>query len=111
MLEPIMSEHTEEPWPWPRLDYDELRAFLCVNACKGYSNEELEGTYICGRPLRTAMAEMKEECGRNARQRDELLAALKQARMALAAASTRAPEFNADYEAANIAVARAEDSK
>lgn len=54
------------------------RIVACVNACSGFTDEELLDTYICERPLRQVMLEYKAECSRLANQRDELLAALKE---------------------------------
>lgn len=54
---------------------------------------------------------LKEENRDLRLQRDELLAALKSARQALAAASTRDPVFTDDYEAASALIARMEEGK
>ncbi len=87
-----MSKHTQEPWPffveWAepstphpesepivRLSYDDYqRARYCVNACQGVSNGQLTLTSVSGAILMLKEAEQ---------QRDELLAALEEARTGL----------------------------
>lgn len=129
-----MSEHTKEPWrtgrqgsvvadePVPEISGSEdvayygghlvaesvaprnvRRIVACVNACAGLTTEFLEAPDLSFAPAHTAakMTEIELE-------RDQLLAALKKARLALAAASSRAPEFKADYEAADKAIAAVE---
>lgn len=79
------------------------RLVACWNACAGLTTEFLEAQDLSFAPAHTAakMTEIELE-------RDHLLAALKKSRLALAAASSRSPELKADYEAADKAIAAAE---
>ncbi|MGS3183068.1 hypothetical protein ACB288_04880 [Aeromonas taiwanensis] len=92
-----MSKHTQEPWPffveWAepstphpesepivRLSYDDYqRARYCVNACQGVSNGQLALTSVSGAILMLKEAEQ---------QRDELLAALEEAKSVLSSINT-----------------------
>lgn len=56
-------------------------------------------------------SDIAAELAHRDQERDELLAALKDARKALAAASTRDPVFTDDYETANALIARMEAGK
>lgn len=92
-----MSKHIPEPWPffveWAepstphpesepivRLSYDDYqRARYCVNACQGVSNGQLALTSVSGAILMLKEAEQ---------QRDELLAALEEAKSVLSSINT-----------------------
>lgn len=53
------------------------RIVACVNACEGISTEQLESWLCMSRPILQSMKELKSEADREAKQRDELLEALK----------------------------------
>ncbi len=96
-----MTEYTEGPWeqetPHGHLVIDRAgnlvadcarpedarRIVACVNACEGISTEQLDSWLCMSRPILQSMKELKAEADREAKQCDDLLRLLKEARRTL----------------------------
>ena len=78
------------------------RIVACVNACEGISTEQLDSWLCMSRPIRKSLEELKAEADREAKQCDELLRLLKEARRTLEMRKDLAPAVSlcADIDAA-----------
>lgn len=83
-------------------DEDARRIVACVNACEGISTEQLESWLCMSRPIRKSLEELKAEADREAKQCDDLLRYLKEARRTLEMWKDVAPAVSlcADIDAA-----------